>query len=88
MTEATVPVPAQGEEGLAAEHLSKLQEIEATAARFAAHIDLLNEVVPLYVDLFGLVEVDAVATYLGLAVDRSAMGGNSLTRWNPVVPKA
>lgn len=31
---------------------------------------------------------DAVATYLGLAVDRSAMGGNSLTRWNPVVPKA
>ena len=31
---------------------------------------------------------DAIATYLALAVDRSAMGGNSLTRWNPVGPKA
>jgi len=31
---------------------------------------------------------DAVATYLSLAVDRSAMGGNTLTRWNPVGPKA
>lgn len=31
---------------------------------------------------------DAVATYLGLAVDRSVMGGNSLTRWNPVGQKA
>lgn len=31
---------------------------------------------------------DAVVTYLGLALDRSAMGGNSLTRWNPVGPKA
>ncbi|MCA7120528.1 MAG: DUF1156 domain-containing protein [Acidibrevibacterium sp.] len=31
---------------------------------------------------------DAVATYLAIAVDRSVMGGNSLTRWNPVGPKA
>ena len=31
---------------------------------------------------------DAVATYLTIAVDRSVMGGNSLTRWNPVGPKA
>jgi putative DNA methylase len=31
---------------------------------------------------------DALATYLGIAVDRSVMGGNSLTRWNPVGPKA
>ena len=31
---------------------------------------------------------DAVATYLALSADRSAMGGNSLTRWNPVGEKA
>jgi putative DNA methylase len=31
---------------------------------------------------------DAIATYLAQAVDRSAMGGNTLTRWNPVGPKA
>ncbi|MDE2342678.1 MAG: DUF1156 domain-containing protein [Betaproteobacteria bacterium] len=31
---------------------------------------------------------DAVATYLAMAVDRSVMGGNTLTRWNPVGPKA
>lgn len=31
---------------------------------------------------------DAVATLLGLAVDRPVMGANSLTRWNPVGQKA
>lgn len=31
---------------------------------------------------------DAVATYLALAVDRLAMTGNSLVRWNPAGPKA
>jgi putative DNA methylase len=31
---------------------------------------------------------DAVATYLAFAVDRLAMTGNSLVRWNPVGPKA
>jgi len=31
---------------------------------------------------------DAVATYLGLMVDRLAMTGNSLVRWNPVGQKA
>ena len=31
---------------------------------------------------------DAIAIYLALSVDRSVMGGNTLTRWNPVGPKA
>jgi putative DNA methylase len=31
---------------------------------------------------------DAIVTYLALALDRSAMGGNTLTRWNPVGEKA
>lgn len=31
---------------------------------------------------------DSLAIFLALAVDRSAMGGNSLTRWNPVGAKA
>jgi len=31
---------------------------------------------------------DAMATLLGLAVDRPVMGANSLTRWNPVGQKA
>ena len=31
---------------------------------------------------------DSIATYLALAVDRSVMGGNSLTRWNSVGEKA
>lgn len=31
---------------------------------------------------------DALAFYLGLAIDRVAMSGNSMVRWNPVGPKA
>ncbi|MET3842046.1 DUF1156 domain-containing protein [Bradyrhizobium sp. OAE829] len=31
---------------------------------------------------------DAIATYLGLAIDRAAMAGNSLVRWNAVGEKA
>jgi putative DNA methylase len=50
---------------------------------------LLDDLTPLHEGGTGAAAyADAVATYLALAVDRSAMGGNSLTRWNPVGAKA
>ena len=63
-------------------------------ARERAHADALSsgfqsDPTPLHANGTGADGyADAVATYLGLAVDRSVMGGNSLTRWNPAGPKA
>jgi putative DNA methylase len=55
----------------------------------ARAIGLADDDAPIHADGSGATAyADALATYLGLAVDRSVMGGNSLTRWNPVGPKA
>lgn len=64
-------------------------EARGKALADARAAGVATDATPLHEDGAGPVAyADAVTTYLSLSVDRSAMGGNSLTRWNPVGPKA
>jgi len=61
------------------------EKVQADACIAGKHLD---EVSPNSNDTSADRYADAVATYLSIAIDRLAMTGNSLVRWNPIGEKA